>query len=191
MFVRVITPPAPFLTWEETQPHLRCDDEEQVYVEGLIAAACAWLDGPDGWLGRAIGVQTLELVDCAFGNDRLPFPPIVEIESITYLGPDDVNHVLAEADYRLLLNGSISPPINGSWPSVGSSSEAVRVVYVAGYADTGDDPPASTVPPAIKQAVLLLIGQWFYNRAAVNVGNIVNQMPFAVEALLGPYRVWR
>jgi uncharacterized phiE125 gp8 family phage protein len=191
MFVRVITPPEPFVTWEEAQPHLRAEDEDQVYVEGLLLAACGWLDGPGGWLGRAIGVQTLELVDCAFGNDRLPFPPLVSIESITYFGTDDVDHELTEADYRQLLNGSISPPINGSWPSVGSSSEAVRIVYVAGYPDTGDDPPASTVPQAIKQAVLLLIGHWYRNRETVVVGETATDMPMAVEALLSTYRVWR
>ena len=53
---------------------------------------------------------------------------------------------------------------------------------IAGYG------AAAAVPAAIKQAMLLLIGHWFANREAVNVGNIVTAMPLAVEALIAPYR---
>ena len=42
-----------------------------------------------------------------------------------------------------------------------------------------------------RQAVLLLTGQWYRNRMAVNVGNIVNHMPFGVTALIDPYRSLR
>jgi uncharacterized phiE125 gp8 family phage protein len=45
------------------------------------------------------------------------------------------------------------------------------------------------VPPAIKQAILLLVGHWFANRETVVIGTIVAQMPSAVEALLSTYRV--
>ena len=37
-------------------------------------------------------------------------------------------------------------------------------------------------------AILLLIGHFYANREAVNVGNIVTQMPLAVDALMQPYR---
>ena len=42
--------------------------------------------------------------------------------------------------------------------------------------------------PELDAAELLLIGHFYANREAVNVGNIVNEMPFAVEALAGPFR---
>lgn len=192
MHVRVIVPPQPVVTWAVAKEHLREDtDEQKAYAEGLIAAATAWLDGPDGWLGRAIGKQTLELVDCSFGNDRLPFPPIVSVESVTYLGADGVDHEMEEGDFLQLLNGSISPPLGQSWPSVGESPEAVRVRYVAGYPDTTGDTPVSTVPAPIKQAILLLVGHWFRNRETVVTGTIAASLPLAAEALLSPYRVWR
>ncbi|HTN60266.1 MAG TPA: head-tail connector protein [Devosia sp.] len=195
MHVRVVTPPAPIVTWDEAKAHLRLSSNaEQALVESYIAAATAWLDGPAGWLGRCIGVQELELTDCAFGNDRLPFPPIVELVSVEYTDGAGVDQIMPDTDYRLLANGSIWAQ---QWPSVGQSPDAVRVRYSAGYPDRmvvpegGGDPVAvSTVPEPIKQAVLLLIGQWFVTRASVAVGSI-NEMPFAVEALLAPYRVWR
>lgn len=189
MIVRVITPPAPIVTWADAQKHLRVEDEEQGYVEGLIDAATSWIDGPAGWLGRAIGVQTLELADSGFGNDRLPFPPLITVETITYLGTDGVDHEMVEGDFMQLMNGSIAPLAGQSWPAVGSSSEAVRVVYTAGYPPVGD-PSVSTVPPAIKQAILLLIGHWYRNRESVVTGTIATSLPLAVEALLSTYRVW-
>ncbi|KKB12370.1 hypothetical protein VE25_07400 [Devosia geojensis] len=196
MQVRVVTPPDPLVTWTDAKAHLRLDsDFEQELVEGYIAAATAWIDGPAGWLGRSIGVQTLELTNCAFGNDALPYGPIVAIETIHYKDAAGIEQVMPDTDYRLVADGSIYAE---AWPKVGDDPEAVRVRYVAGYApreivpEEGGDPALiPTVPTPIKQAILLLVGQWFVTRQAVNVGNIVNEMPFAVEALLAPYRVWR
>lgn len=182
MFVRVITPPAPFVSYEEAAAHLRVDGEDdRVYIEALLSAACAWLDGPGGWLGRAIGLQTLEVVDCAFGNDRLPFPPLVEVESITYRGSDDADHDLVEAQYRVLVTGALSPLVGQNWPSLARDSEAVRIQYRAGYED---------VPTPIKQAVLLIVGHWYGNRETVVTGTITAELPWAAEALLSTYRVW-
>lgn len=41
----------------------------------------------------------------------------------------------------------------------------------------------------LEQAQLLLIGHWYENREAVVVGSSVADLPFAVEALAGPYRL--
>lgn len=191
--VRVITPPEPIVTWAEAQVHLRLDGvEEQSYVEALIAAATGWIDGPGGWLGRAIGEQVLELVDCGFGNDRLPYPPAVSITSVVYLDRAGVETTMPAEDYRLMLNGSVAPVAGQSWPVVSgeAEAEAVRIRYVAGYPVTGGEEPVSTVPVAIKQAILLLIGHWYANRETVVTGTITAQVPFAVEALLSTYRVW-
>lgn len=40
----------------------------------------------------------------------------------------------------------------------------------------------------VRRAILMLIGAWNENREAVNVGNIVNEMPFGVRAILDRYR---
>jgi len=36
--------------------------------------------------------------------------------------------------------------------------------------------------------MLLLVGHWYQNRGTVSVGDAVYQLPFAVDALLGPRR---
>ncbi|MBJ9352434.1 phage gp6-like head-tail connector protein [Citrobacter koseri] len=56
-----------------------------------------------------------------------------------------------------------------------------------GYAEDED----SILPgDDVKAAMLLLIGHWYANREAVNIGNITTEVPFAVEALLQPYRIY-
>lgn len=42
----------------------------------------------------------------------------------------------------------------------------------------------------IRTAMLLLIGHWYANREAVNIGNITSEVPLAVEALLQPHRIY-
>ncbi|HMO74085.1 MAG TPA: head-tail connector protein [Sphingopyxis sp.] len=45
--------------------------------------------------------------------------------------------------------------------------------------------------PELEQAQLLLIAHWYINREAVAVGNatIPHEVPLAVEALAGPFRL--
>ena len=73
MHVVVVTPPAPVLSLDEMRAQLReLPEEEDLYAQGLAAAALAWIGGPGGWLGRSIGSQTLEArferFDCSSGT---------------------------------------------------------------------------------------------------------------------------
>ncbi len=52
------------------------------------------------------------------------------------------------------------------------------------------DPDALLYGENIEMAMLMLIAHWYANREAVNIGNITSEVPFAVEALLQPYRIY-
>ncbi|VAG26299.1 phage protein DNA packaging protein [Enterobacter ludwigii] len=56
-----------------------------------------------------------------------------------------------------------------------------------GYAD---DPDPILLNDDVKAAMLLMIGHWYANRETVSVGQTVAEVPFAVEALLQPYRIY-
>ncbi|WP_260581193.1 head-tail connector protein [Sphingopyxis sp. PET50] len=44
--------------------------------------------------------------------------------------------------------------------------------------------------PELDQAQLLLIAHWYENRSTVDSGNVIpREIPFAVEALAGPFRL--
>ncbi|PHM22290.1 head-tail connector protein [Xenorhabdus ehlersii] len=47
---------------------------------------------------------------------------------------------------------------------------------------------ALVLDEAVTQAILLLIGHWYENRTAVVVGQSAAIIPFAVKALLQPYK---
>lgn len=53
-----------------------------------------------------------------------------------------------------------------------------------------DDPAPILLNDDVKAAMLLLIGHWYANRESVVVGQTVAEVPFAVEALLQPYRIY-
>ena len=74
---------------------------------------------------------------------------------------------------RLWLNES------ADWPDLGSFPGALRCQFIAGY---GAD--ATTVPEEIKVCLKLLLTHLHTNRAPINVGNIVNEVPYTLKFLL-------
>jgi len=196
MIVRVIEPPAPIVTWQEAMEHVRSEDEEKKeYLQQLIAAAQNWIDGPSGWLGHSFGLQTLEMLFDGFPDEPLPYQPITEVVSVTYLDTGGVQQTVPGTDYRLLFSGAVHAE---SWPASRSGPETVAIRVRAGYPprmvapEGGGDPvPVSTVPAAVKQAVLLLVGHWYANRETVVVGTISAEVPVAAMSLLAPFRSWR
>jgi len=178
----VVTPPAPLVTWAEADVHLNLDGDtsQQAYVETLIAAATSWIDGPGGWLGRAIGEQTLEARASSFCGPLRLMGPVLEVTSITYVNSDGSETTLEDAVYELA-GDEIVLGYGESWPALRGDREGVRVRYQAGY---------ETVPPAIKAAILLMVGHLYAHREAVSDAK-PETLPLGVESLLAPYRVWR
>jgi len=197
MRVIVIEAPAPVVTWEDADAHLELsgDAAEQLKVEGMLAAASGHIDGPDGWLGRALALQTLEArfdsseADCAL---VLPCPPVLDIVSVTYLDADRQAVTVDPSNYELIYRSveAIGPT---PWAGGLEGREAVRVRYRAGYVKDPDaDPIVSTLPAPIRAAILLMLGDLYANRETVAVGASATPiaMSTTVEALLGPYRIF-
>lgn len=188
MRVLVITPPVPVITTDEAKDHLRIlTDDEDALVDTLVAAATAHIDGPDGWLGRAIGVQTLECYLPAFGctSIGLPYPPAIDITEISYVDTDGATVALDGAAYDLRGN-LLRPSWPNSWPTAswrGAGGETVRIRYRAGY---------ESLPAPIRAAILLMVGDLYAYRETAVTGTIAANIPMSttVQALLSPYRVW-
>ncbi|EQB03684.1 hypothetical protein L286_11710 [Sphingobium sp. HDIP04] len=173
------------VTWEEADAHLRLggDEEEKLFVESLIAAATGHIDGPDGWLGRAIGEQELEAYLPAPEFDRilhLPFPPIIDVTSIearTGSGWDVIDPSIYD-----LRGAEVWRKSGANWPTWLDDQEAVKISYRAGY---------EIIPAPIKAAILLMVADLFRSRASFATMTVAQvPMSVTVERLLAPYRVW-
>lgn len=198
MRVIVITPPAPVVTWEEADQHLRLDgDEEQMeMIERLVKSATQHIDGPDGWLGRSLGPQTLEARMSGFCDIiRLPYRPVIDIVSVLYLDGQGQPQPV-DADAYELFGHELGTAWGKSWPTPGAYrgyAETVRIQYRAGYAVTPvADPPVAAVPEPIKQAILLMVGDLWHSRATFATGANMQAVPMSttVETLLSPFRVY-
>lgn len=191
----VIQPPAEIVSIEEARRHLLdLPAEDEAYVTGLIAAATTWLDGPSGWLGRCLGVQKIE-VSASDGDcyARLPYGDVLEIDGISYLDDAEASQEIDPSHYLLSGSGIWWRP-DFSFPIVASVPDPVKIRYWAGYGKRDSDDATewvSTVPQPIKVAILMLVGQWYLNRTPVSVGAPVENLPFAVDALLSAYQVYR
>ncbi|ACL56988.1 head-tail connector protein [Methylobacterium nodulans] len=157
----VVTPPAPIVTLAQAKRHLRVEhDDDNGYISDLVEVATAWLDGPDGWLGRALGEQVLEIVFPAVlapGDRVYPCPPFRAVESET-----------PSADGQ-----SITVRYRAGYPETGTGSDA-----------------RSTVPAPIRHAILLMVGHFYTNRLPVTPAGGMSELPLGVDALLSPYRGW-
>lgn len=180
MRVVVVDPPQPAVTLEEAKAQLRVDDyEEDALIAGMVMAAQAHIDGPEGWLGRAIGVQTLEAyvpAPALVGRTALPCRPIIDVVSIearTDAGWAVVDPATYEQRGDWVVFAAGATPAGG-W-AIGDR-EGMRVRYRAGY---------QAVPAPIQQAILLMTEMFYRNRGSTDFNP-----PAAVAVLLQPFRVY-
>ena len=164
------------------------------YIEGAtqaVASAASLTLQPttfeqrvDAWpCGRAISLET---------------GPVREVESVTYLDADGVEQTVAGDDWFLVETsegGDLYFQPAFSSPALASQASAVRVRFVAGFNDPaaseGDD--ALDLPRQARQAILLLVADWFANRETAVVGDVTNETRVAIafERLVGQIRVYR
>jgi uncharacterized phiE125 gp8 family phage protein len=194
-YIRVVDPPeVEPLTLTELKSHLRVDfNDEDTMLSGYITAARELVESE---CSRALITQTIELGldDFPILDDRIRLPRgnLQQIINFTYTDSGQVDHAMTSGtDY--ILNQYAEPaevvlPWNQIWPAVVLSTAApVRIQFTCGY---GDDP--GTVPVQAKQAMLMLIGDWYTNREDVVIGRtstVAAKLPNGVDRLLTNLRL--
>lgn len=205
MALKIVTKPDGFpVSLTEAKIHLREDSSDyDDEINAFIEAATLYVDGPNGFLGRALLEQTWDyyidsfsdVIVSASGKSfiELPLPPVIEVESVNYVDSSGAEQVLPSSGYVVDL---VSQPAriflaaSGIWPSTADQLGAVRIRIRCGYVDGTVSPAVDDVPGPIKAAILLTIGTLYENRENFVVGTVVNKLPFAAEQLLRPYRVY-
>jgi uncharacterized phiE125 gp8 family phage protein len=184
------------ITRAEAKLHLRIDDisgshPDDTLVDALITAARQF---GEQYTRRAFAPQTLEMTLDAFpcGNIVLDMGPVASVTHIKYTDYDGVEQTVATSDYALStygLSDTIALAYNETWPTARAQRDAVRIRYVTGYAATGAGAGNTVLPKPARQGMLLMIGHWYEQREAVNIGDIVNELPLAARALLDTIKI--
>lgn len=210
--VAVIEPPPALLTAAEVRARLKVTEDDAV-LSPLIKAVCAQIEPPNGWVGKAFGLQTLEMrselfgyyyCGCAGHRLKLRYPPFRGMVSVKYLDAGGVEQTVDPATYEVVgASGTGTPYLalayGATWPTTRSSAEAVRVRYTAGY--DHDDPQLDAAKSAVALAVrnLLTLASRDPSISSVNLNGVGSRnyvysqvsasvLTGAVDALLQGYR---
>jgi uncharacterized phiE125 gp8 family phage protein len=206
--VRTVAPAKLPVSLEEAKKHLRYDDDdEDMLIESLIAAATANLDGYEGKLGRCLITQKWKInlpewpcyshgpgiatpmVERTGRMTRLPLAPVTAIDSVKYYGTANVQQTLASGGYALL-EDVMSPYVRwltglniAPLPSLFDRDDAVEIIFTAGYGELTTDVPAD-----IKAAILECVATAFENRESIVVGESVAELPYSAAQHIDGYR---
>jgi hypothetical protein len=199
------------VTLAEARTHLRMDaTDSDGYIETLIDVAHEYVQAR---LGRTLTTATYRMTldkfprrTGAYRNDsspyyamptaywdfalpltavpiELPYPPAAEVTRVAYTRDTDDAVIEMEpgVDYIAdtgALPPAIRPKFSRSWPQdCRLYPGSVVVEWTAGYGD------ASTVPPQVRHAMLMLLTHYFENRSAI-ADRAGTPVPEAVDALL-------
>ena len=199
----VVTAPAVEpVTVDEVIKHLRLDaDTDEGEVESYIQASREWCEN---YTGRAFINRTLRLsidgideVDIPLwegwktGPDislrkrdiLIPKPPLYSVTSVTTFDDADASTVFASTKYyvdKAREPGRVFLRNGETWPTALRVSNAVEIVYVAGYGATAGSVPASIVF-AIKS-----LAAWLYEHRGEEPPE---KLPANIALLLQQYRV--
>lgn len=185
----VTAPAVVAVSLAEAKEHLRVeadDHDDDFLIQGLLDAAIATIDGPEG-IGAAMVTQTWRLsLDCLFSPIRVPIWPLRSVTGITYVDDDGATQTLSSSLYRVNTDrrpGVIERAYNASYPNVIARSGAVKITFTAGFGSLAADTPRD-----LRAAILLIVGHLYANREAVVIGSPVATVPMAAEAILNRYR---
>jgi len=133
---------------------------------------------------RQLLTATWKLYLDAFPDEiRLERLPVAGVTSIAYLDTDGAAQTLSSSLYQV---DCVSPnrparirPVSGqTWPATKGQMNAVTVTFTAGYGAAAD------VPPTFKHAIRLLVDHYREHHGVLNAGNIVNELPEGLAAIL-------
>lgn len=185
MILTVVDPPqAEPVSLAEARKHLRIDadmTDEDGLIQAWISAA---RQAAEQRTGRAFARQTLRYSRNSWPTERqiaLPMAPLISVESVLYTTAAGEVLLLPPEEYTVDTDsepGRIVLAPGRYWPAVALADDRpIRITYQAGY---------EAVPKPAWAAMLLILGHLYEHREAVNIGNIVNEIPMSAQWLLDP-----
>lgn len=150
---------------EEARKQLQIEGgDHDTHLSSLIKAARLEVERRlNRQLINATWDHKLDRFPCAGEPIYLPKSPLSSVTSITYTDASGASQTLATSVYKVVSSrepGEIHLKHGQAWPVVYAEAEVVAIRFVAGYGAT-----KLTVPENLRLAMLLMIADWFENRA--------------------------
>ena len=186
--VRATPPAVEPVTLAEAKAHLRVDiSTDDALITSIIKAAREWCEE---YLDRSlVHTQWTMRMDSFPHEFVLPRPPMatsgtVTATAITYTLETQAVETLDPATYRVDRHdtpGRIRVVYAGTWPAHLFDENSVTVTWYGGYGADG-----TSVPAAIRSAMLMVISHLYEHRTAVAPSG--SEVPLGVKALLDAHR---
>lgn len=116
---------------------------------------------------------------------ELPRSPVTAITHVKYYDEDNVQQTLSSSLYDVDLQGEpprITQGYDQSYPDVYFRSNAVEILYTAGYATL------ITMPFELQTAIKMLTSHMFDRRTATTIYTL-HDLPMGIRALCLPFRI--
>lgn len=181
------------MTLPEAKAHCRVEvaDDDALITALIIAARQAVEEFTNRALVQQDWKQFFDACDSPTVKReiRLRKTPLMSITSLTFYAGDDTPTVMPSTDYALS-GDRVVLKTGKSWPGFGREFDAVEIVYRAGYGAA-----AANVPGPIKQAILMIVANWYENREDAGDPVIAEahdfEIPFGARAILMPFRSYQ
>ena len=188
--IDVATTPAFYpVSRAEVKRHLKVDhDDDNTYIDGLIAAATAVIERRTA---RQFINATFDLYMDRFpvcDTFQLPYGNLQSIGIIGYYDENGSTQTFASTNYQVdtkSLLGRVALEPSAVWPSTELERlNAVRVRFTCGYGSS-----YAAIPQDAKQACFFLIGHWWEHREPVMVGMNVIDIKDTLDSLVWKFRI--
>lgn len=195
---RATAPAVEPVTLSEAKAHLRVDTAtDDAYVQALVTSAREWVEQ---YLDRTLVHTQWVMRFDKFPPDgthdiELPRPPMATAGTttavaLTFTFENGTTSTYSTASYRVDRDGvpgTVKTLYGQTWPPHLQDDNAISVTWWGGYGASG-----TSVPAAIRHAMLMLVGMWYERRMAADSMS-GNEIPFGVKSLLdsqkwGSYR---
>ena len=164
--------------------HENADTDQADYIDHLIVAAREVIEEK---LWRALCTQAWDFHFSGFpcGDFEIPLAPLRLVTSVTYKDAAGDTQTLSSALYAVDTTsepGRIRPVYGEVWPITRDHTmQSVTVRAVVGYG------AAQNVPYKVRQAILLVVGDYYQHRESVIVGTISQRIEGALDSLLADH----
>jgi len=183
--VLLTAPAAEPLSLADAKAFLRVEhDDDDIIIASLVASARNHVEA----LTRCgLITQTWRLaLDRWPDNGRVApkLGPLRALIAARVFNEANVPSSLDAASFVVDRAGGVIAAPCWSLPVPGRSTAGIELDIEIGFGDA-----ASDVPPALLNAIRMLVVHWYENRSLVAIGQTVAMMPASVNAMINSYRV--